>query len=363
MKPYQVHLFGEETKIPESLPYEPIFIYNNKRYLNFLSIDCFHMKNSDYLRETAKVSIESKGIRATDGRLEAMANLEKAMSELKKVESLLLFPDEISALFALFSIFNSETTYFVDYETSPAILALLQRRGIGYYNHRDLGQLNNLLNVQSAKVIIVDGIYEWIGNIGPINDLIKIAKKNDCIIVANEINSFGLLGRDGRGFIDLFNIYGDVSIEIGSFNKFLGGFGCYVGGKKDFIDNIKKNIVDINDSLPQFMLAVNVAGLELIRTDKNNKKVLQELWKNSRYFISQLKHTGFKTMSETPLIVITFNNNDEAEEFRKRLFAHQMIVAQSKERIRLCLSIEHSRADLDYCLAILEMIGKDLGII
>lgn len=363
MKPYQVHLFAEEATVPDMLPYEPFFVYDNKRYLNFVPLDCFHMKNSEYLRETARATIESRGIRATDGRLEALKDLEKTMCELKKFESLLLFPDEISTLFALLSIFDPETTYFVDYETSPSILALLQRRSVGYYNHRDLGNMNNLLDVQSAKVIIVDGVYEWIGNIGPVNDLIKTAKNNECIIIANEINSFGLLGRDGRGFVDLFNVYGDTSIEVGSFDKFLGGFGCYVGGKKEFIDSIKKNIIDTGEPLPPFLLAVNYAGLELIGPHKNNKKRLQELWKNSRYVISRLKQVGFKTASETPIVVITFNNNDEAGEFRKRLLSHQILVAQNKERVRLCLSIEHSKVDLDYCIATFEMVGKNLGII
>ncbi len=362
MKPYQVHLFTEGEAVPDMLPYEPVFVYDNKRYLNFVPLDCFHMKNSEHLRETARASIESRGMRATDGRLEAMKNLEEAMVELKKFESLLLFPDEISAIFAVLSIFNPETTYFVDYETSPSILALLQRRSVGYYNHHDLGNLNNLLDVQSAKVIVVDGVFEWIGNISPINDLVKTAKDNDCIIIANEINSFGFLGRDGRGFVDLFNVYGDINIEVGSFDKFLGGFGCYVGGKRDFIDSIKRNIIDIAEPLPPFMLAVNRASLELIGPNKDNKKRLQELWKNSRYVISRLKQAGFKTMSETPIVVITFSNNDEAGEFRKRLLSHQIIVAQNKERIRCCLSVEHSKADLDYCIATFEMVGQDLGV-
>lgn len=363
MKPYQVHLFTDKNKIPDFLPSEPFFVYENKRYLNFLGFDCFYRKNNEYLKEAAKLNIESSGIASTDGRIEIMEKLKKAMLGLKKLDSLVLFPDEISAFFAMFSIFGPKTTFFIDYETSPSIIAVLQYRSIEYYNHHDLEQLDKLLSAKSEKVIVIDGVYEWVGNIGPVNDIIKVAKDNDCVIIGNEINSFGFLGRNGRGFIDLLNLYDVVNIEIGSFSKFLGGFGCYIGAKKYLINKVKENITNILNPLPQFMLSVNLAGLELIKTQKDKDNLFQKLWKNSRYVITRLKQLGFSSLSDTPVVVVSFNNNEEAGEFTKRLFFEQIIVAQNKERIRLCLSVEHSKDDLDYCISKFESIGTELGIV
>lgn len=360
MKPYQAHLFEGEIITPGFLSLEPIFVYENKRYLNFLNLDCLYRKNNEYLRETAKISIESEGIASTQGSL---PDLQRTMSEIKRFESLLLFPDEISAFFALFSICGPETTYFVDYETSASVNAVLQHRHVQYYNHNDFDQLTNLMSTEKGKVIIIDGLYEWIGSISPANDLVKIARDNECIIIVNEINSFGLVGRDGRGFIDLFNLYDQINIEIGSFSKFLGGFGCYVGTKKYLINKIKENITNIHTPLPQFMVAVNCAALEFIKQGKLSKNITEKLWKHSRYCISRLKQLGLKTSSETPIIVISFNNDEEAEELKKRLLLEQVVVAQNKERIRLCLSVEHSKDDIDYCIGKFELIGKELGII
>ena len=56
MKPYQVHLFSDDKKIPDSLPAEPVFVYENKRYLNFLVFDCFHLRNNEVLRGVAKAA-------------------------------------------------------------------------------------------------------------------------------------------------------------------------------------------------------------------------------------------------------------------------------------------------------------------
>lgn len=363
MKPYQVHLFSDENKIPIFLPSEPSFVYENKRYLNFLVFDCYQLKNNEYLKEVAKMSIESNGIVAADGRIKTHEEIQKVMFEIKKIDSLLLFPDEISALFALFSIFGSKATFFIDYETSPSIIAVLQHRNVEYYDHNELEKLSKFLSAKSEKVLVIDGLYEWLGTIGPVNNLIKLAKDNDCFIIANEINSFGFLGRNGRGFIDLFNLYDEINIELGSFSRFLGGFGCYISAKKYLMNKIKENAMTILNPLPQFMLSVNLAGLELLKTEKDKKSMFQKLWKNSRYFISRLKQIGFSTLSETPIVIVSFNNNEEAGEFTKRLFFEQVIVAQNKERIRLCLSVEHSKDDLDYCLEKFESTGKEMGIL
>jgi 7-keto-8-aminopelargonate synthetase-like enzyme len=363
MKPYQVHLFSDESKIPEVLPSEACFVYEDKKYLNFLIYDCFHLRNSEYLKDVAISAIQSNGIVPTGDKGKLMQELQQAMLELKQLDAVLVFPDEIAALVATLSIFGPKTTIFIDYDTCPSLIAALQQRNVEYYDHNNIEQLDKLLSAKSDKVIVVDGVYEWRGKVGAVNEIITLAHENECIIIANEINSFGLLGRQGRGFVDLFNVYSLVNIDIGCFSRFVGGFGCYVGAKKYLINKIRENISEIFKPLPQFMIAVNLAGLEPMKIGKNKNNKLQLLWKNSRYFITRLKQIGFTTNSDTPMVVVDFHNEEEAGEFAKRLFFERIIVAQNKERIKLNISVEHNKEDLDYCLSKFEELGADLGIL
>lgn len=362
MKPYQVHLFTDEDKIPDTMPCEPVFIHEDKKYLNFLVFDCFYMKNNELLKDAATGHIQEHGISPVSGMVDIIGEIKKSMAEIKKTDTLLFFPDEVTAYLATFSVYGPKTTFFVDYETSPSIISVLQHRNTEYYHHGELEHLDKLLSAKTEKVIIVDGLYDWIGKIGPVNDVVKVAQANECMIIANETSSFGLLGRNGRGFIDLFNLYEAVNIDIGSFSKFLGGFGCYVGAKKYLINKITENAAAIMHPLPHFMLAVNHAALQMLTSGKNGRRSFQQLWKNSRYFISRLKQLDFTTVSDTPIVVVSFNNDEEAVEFAKRLFFDRIIVAQNKERIRFCLSVEHSKEDLDYCLEKCDAINKELGI-
>ncbi len=362
MKPYQVNLFNESDQTPAFLPAEPIFIYNNRKYLNFSQFDCFYRHNNEYLIETARLNIDSKlhNINHIGGLME---DITKAMNSFKKLDSIIVFPDEISAVYAALSIFGSKTTFFVDYETSPIVCALLQYRNVEFYNHNEPEQLAKMLSAHSEKVIVIDGLYEWLGYAGQISNIIRISKENQATIIANELNSFGFLGRDGRGFVDLFNIYDDINIEIGSFSKYLGGYGAYLGAKKYLTSKIAENTRELCFHVPDFMLAVNIAGIELLRNESKNKALLSKLWTHSRFFINRIKQIGLKTMSETPIIVVIFNNNDEAENFGRRLFHDGIIVSVNKERLRMIISVDHSRSDLDYVLDRLETHFKDMGII
>lgn len=363
MKPYQVNLFVDEEKAPILLPSEPVFFYNNKKYLNFTLIDCFSRRNSEYLKEAARLNIDYRNITDLRNPDDYMGGLKNAMAEFKKVDSMIVFSDEISAIYAIFSIFGPKTTFFIDYETSAGICAVLQYRNVEFYNHRDIEQLSKLLTAHSERVIVIDGLYEWLGCSGPINEIVRVAKESQTTIIANELNSFGLLGRDGRGFVDLFNLYDDINIELGSFCRYIGGYGAYIGAKKYLINKICENTNGVYMPIPKFMLAVNLAGIEMLKNEMKNKQVFSKLWTNSRFFINRLKQIGLKTTSETPIVVIIFNNNQEAELFSKRLFEDRIITSTNKERVRMVLSIEHSRADLDYTLDRIETHFKKMGIV
>lgn len=362
MRPVQVHLFADDNRIPQHLPDEPVFFYENKRYLNFASFDCLHLRNHDYLKEAAKLAIDQHGLTIGTGPGKAEAALVQAMNAFKKTEDLLLFPDEISAVFYVLSIFGEKTTFFVEYETSPAIAAVVPSRSVEFYRRDDPEQLRKLISARSERVLFVDGIYEWSGSISPMNDLIAVAREFGCFVVANEISSFGFLGRDGRGLIDFFNLYDDVNLEVGGFQRFLGGFGAYVAGKKYLLRKIEDNITGHEVALPEFMNAVNRAGLDFLQDEKVNKRMIQGLWSQSRYAITRLRQDGFNTPSDTPIIVVCLGNEEEARSLARRLFDDGLIVGQKRERIRLILSIEHTKEDIDFCLDRLLVDARQLGI-
>ncbi len=111
MKPYQVNLFNDSEQAPPFLPGDAVFVYNNKKYYNFSQFDCLNRCNNDYLVETAKLNIDSNLSKNSSSAV-LLENIKTAMSTFKKLDSIIIFPDEISAVYAAFSIFGSKTTFF-----------------------------------------------------------------------------------------------------------------------------------------------------------------------------------------------------------------------------------------------------------
>ncbi len=362
MRPVQVHLFAEERPDPVRLPDEPVFFFGDKRYLNFTSFDCFRLRRHEYIKEVAKQAIEEHGLAVSPSPVQAEDALRQAMNQFKKTDDLRFFPDEVSAVFALLSIFGDKATFFLEYETAASIAAVMSTRTVEFYHRDDLEQLRKMVSARRERVLVVDGIYEWSGAISPMSDLIAIAREYECFTVVNELGSFGFLGRDGRGAVDFFNLYEDLNLELGGFHRFLGGIGTYVAGKKYLIKKIEENVAGHAAELPGFIGEINRAALNFFQDEKANQQMIQRLWSQGRYAITRLKQEGFNTPSDTPIIVIGLGNEEEARSLTRRLFADGLIVAQNRERIRLILSVEHTRDDIDFCLDRLLIACRELGI-
>ena len=54
--------------------------------------------------------------------------------------------------------------------------------------------------------------------------------------MVDDAHSSGVLGRNGRGTVDHFNLHGRVDIQVGTLSKAIGVLGGYVCGTRDLIE-------------------------------------------------------------------------------------------------------------------------------
>ena len=99
---------------------------------------------------------------------------------------------------------------------------------------------------------------------------------------------------------------------------------------------------------------------------------IESLWKNTKYFKSELNKAGFSTgMSETPITPIMVGEAKTAHAFSRALFDEGVFavgigyptVPHGKARIRTIVTATHTKDQLDRALEVLVRVGKRMDIL
>ena len=117
------------------------------------------------------------------------------------------------------------------------------------------------------------------------------------------------------------------------------------------------------------MAAACLAAIDVLESEP---ELIERLWDNARHFKAGLERLGFDTgASETPITPVIVGAGALAHRFSDRLFEEGVFamgigfptVPEDRSRVRTIVTAEHSREELDTCLAVFERVGRELAII
>jgi glycine C-acetyltransferase len=214
------------------------------------------------------------------------------------------------------------------------------------------------------------------GDIGPVGALAALAEKYGAIMMVDDAHASGVLGRNGRGSVDHFHAHGKVDVQVGTLSKAIGALGGYVCGSRDLIDYLyhRARPFLFSTSHPPSVAATCIAAFDILETEPER---IERLWANTRYFQGELRRAGFNVggvttpATETPITPVIVGDGRKTMEFSRALFDEGVLgtgiafptVPEGKARIRLMLTSEHTKAQLDEALETLERVAKRLGIL
>ena len=69
----------------------------------------------------------------------------------------------------------------------------------------------------------------------------RIAKKNNAVVVVDDAHSVGVLGELGIGTASHFGIHDKVDMQIGTFSKSFASLGGFIAASKDIIEYLNLN--------------------------------------------------------------------------------------------------------------------------
>ncbi|KAI5173206.1 serine palmitoyltransferase [Nematocida sp. LUAm3] len=223
-------------------------------------------------------------------------------------------------------------------------------------------------------LVIVEGLYSMEGECVKLQELIKLKKKYKFFLFVDEAHSIGSMGKTGRGVCEYLGInFDDIDVLMGTFTKSFGAAGGYIASTKKVIYLIRKKseLVSHGEQMPPAVVQQILSCLSRMRSKKGIAEI-QTLRKNSIYFRESLIKMGFLIIGEkdSPVVPLLLYNPAKIAEFSRLALNENIAVVVVgypatpviSSRVRFCLSIAHTKEDLDRALSVIDQIGNLLGL-
>lgn len=197
------------------------------------------------------------------------------------------------------------------------------------YNHNDMKDLEEKLKTVDKNkgiLIVTDGVFSMSGDICDLKTLVKLKKKYGAKLMVDDAHALGILGKNGRGTAEHFNLEKDVDLICGTFSKSLASLGGYCAGDHKVIDFIRHSSRPFifSASITPGAVAAARKSLEIIKREPERTKNLLEI---SDYMRKALKKRGVTFReSNTPIIPIYTYEPDLTLIACKKLFEEGVYV-------------------------------------
>jgi glycine C-acetyltransferase len=366
----------------------PVCTYDGREVINLASNNYLGLCNDKRLEEAAIRAVREHGVgsgavRTIAGTMRIHMELEEKIARFKNVEACVVFQSGFTAnAGTVGSILGKEDFILSDELNHASIIdgARLSRAKIKVFRHKDVAHCEELLkeieNEPGRKLVITDGVFSMDGDIGPVGELSALAEKHGAIMMVDDAHASGVLGRNGRGSVDHFNVHGKVDVQVGTLSKAIGALGGYVCGSRDLIEFLyhRARPFLFSTSHPPSVAATCIAAFDIL---ENEPERIDRLWANTVWFKQQLQAAGFDIggrstpASETPIIPLILGDGRKTMEFSRELFAQGLMatgiafptVPEGKARVRLIMTSEHTRPQLERALEILTSTAKRMQLL
>ncbi|MCL2888324.1 MAG: glycine C-acetyltransferase [Elusimicrobia bacterium] len=363
----------------------PVAVIDGKKVINLTSNNYLNMTTHPAVKKAAadavlKYGIGTAAVRTIIGTMSLHEQLEKRLAEFKGTEAALVIQSGFTSNTAVCqSLMTSLDDVLISDELNHASIVdggRLSKAVKKIYRHCDMKHLEEILKSPEVKkarrrMVVTDGVFSMDGDIAPLPQIVDLCEKYDAVIMVDDAHSSGVLGRQGRGTVDHFNLKGRVDIQIGTLSKAFGTIGGYVAGSQNLRDYMISTARPFlfSSSHPPSVIATCLAGLDVIY---NEPQRLEKLWTNTKFFKEEITKAGFDiNKSQTPITPVMIRDTKKAFEFSARLFDEGVFalaigfptVQKGLERLRNIVTAGHEIKELEASVAAYKKVGKAMGII
>lgn len=340
-------------------------ISNGKRFSYFGGNNYLGLASHPSVKEASIRAIEKYGVnfsasRCTSGTADIHLELERKLSEFKGKQDSVIYPSGYQGNTILMEVLAGRySDVFVDQFAHSSILAAIKNNpaNIHYYNHCDTGHLERIMYESrcTSPLIITDGIFALTGEIAPLDKIYPLVKKHNGILIVDDAHSTGILGKNGRGTPEFFNLPADDNIfQSETMSKALGSYGGFLSGPISLTDLIREGSAtyQASTSLPPSVVAAGIEALQVIR---ENPALRIKVLGKALDLRNRITELGFQTTNDnTPIIPVMLNDIHKAKKLSSFLEDNGIIAPlmnypskQELYMIRITVSASHTEDQAD----------------
>jgi glycine C-acetyltransferase len=301
--------------------------------------------------------------RLVSGNDESYKKLESVLAKHKSQQNSLIYPTGYMANLGSISAIASKGDLVLSDELNHASIiesCKLSGAKISIYKHNDMNDLAEKIKKQGKnKFVITEGVFSMDGDVSSLKEITEISQKSNAITIVDDAHGDFVIGNDGRGTPEYFNVAKKIDLYISSLSKGLGSFGGYVASQNNVINlciNKSKSFI-YTSALPSFLVQHSIKRIE---SDRETQK--KKLENNVEKLSKGLRSIGYEIKSKTQIIPIILGNEKLAMDFGKFLskngiFAQPIrypTVPKNQARLRISVTAWLTNSDIEKSLKIFE---------
>ena len=351
--------------------------------LNFCANNYLGLSDDERLIEAAKRAMDERGfgmssVRFICGCQDIHKELERAIADYFGTEDTILYAACFDANGGVFEpLFTEQDAIISDALNHASIIdGVRLSKAVRYrYANADMEALEDCLKraqAQRFRVICTDGVFSMDSNAAPLDEICRLARQYDALVMVDECHSAGVLGATGRGITELYDLRGEVDILTGTLGKAFGGaVGGFTTGRREIIDMLRQRSRPylFSNSLPP---AVVGAGIELFKILGQSNELHDRLVANVEHFRAGMMAAGFDIKpTQSAICAVMLYDAKLSQDFAARLQEEGVfvtgfyypVVPKGQARIRVQVSAGHTVEQLDRCIAAFVKVGRELNVL
>ncbi len=303
--------------------------------------------------------------------------LEKRLARFHRREAAMLFSSAYATVMGVLPPLITDKTAVISDELNHSCIinaiALARPGKKLIYGHLDLSELGRHLAAAAETcdraIIVTDGVFSMRGDHAPLDEIKSLAASFDpqfaenVLVVADDSHGVGGFGKTGRGTEEVA-ASGAADILVGTLGKAFGVNGGYVVASDTIIRYLRETspfYIYSNPITPGEAVAA-LAAVDFVDSAEGHAR-LKHLRAMTSRFREGLERLGLETVAgEHPVVPLLVRDTQRTAGLVAYLRENGIlatglnypVVPKGEEEIRFQISADHTAADIDEALSVLE---------